>query len=314
MELVVGDVCDGPRMAAAACECTYVFHAAAAMTGNLEQRRKVNVEGTRAVMNGAAEARVRRVVHVSTIGVYGLDTTGDVTESMGPCPARDPYTISKAEGEEVVRQVSEVRSISFAIVRPGNIYGPGSTYWTGSMFKLVRRGAVLFPGDGRGTNPLIHVDDLLDLLLLCAVAPEAHGEAFNATPDHSPSWRELLLDYASLAGHQRWWRIPLWPLQLLTRLIALLSPSSSPWRDAPGLLRFMTSADCHYRNQKARQVLGWRPKVALAEGVLGTAPWLRSQGLLAPSPVTETQGRTSRVKGAHEARSEGAHSGGDVDA
>jgi nucleoside-diphosphate-sugar epimerase len=281
VELMVGDVTDAACVAAAARDCTYVFHAAAAMKGNLELRREVNVEGTRAVMNAAAEAGVKRVVHVSTIGVYGLDVSGDVSESMGPRPARDPYTISKAEGEAAVRQIGEARKVSYAIVRPGNIYGPGSTFWTASMFKLVRRGVVFFPGDGRGTNPLIHVDDLIDLLLVCAVAPAAHREAFNATPDHSPSWRDLLLAYAALAGHQRWLAIPLWPLQILARLIAFVSPKSSAGTEMPGLLRFMTSAESHYRNQKARQLLGWQPQVALADGVRQSAPWLRGRGLLA---------------------------------
>lgn len=281
VELVVGDLGDAAALAAAARECTHVFHVAAAMKGDLGLRRQVNVEGTRAVMNAAAEAGVARVVHVSTIGVYGLEVSGDVSESMGPRPARDPYTLSKAEGEAVVRRIGAAREVSYAIVRPGNIYGPGSTYWTASMFKLVRRGVVLFPGDGRGTNPLIHVDDLIDLLLVCAVAPAAHGEAFNATPDRSPSWRDLLLAYAALAGHQRWLALPLWPLRLLARLIALVAPKDSAGTEMPGLLRFMTSAESHYRNRKARQLLGWQPRVALADGVRETAPWLRSQGLLA---------------------------------
>lgn len=281
VEVRAADVRDPASLRGAFAGCAYVIHTAAAMKGALRERRAVNVDGTRNVAEEAATAGVRRVVHISTIGVYGMaDLPTEVTEDMGPRPARDPYTVTKAEGEAVLRSVGAERGLSYCIVRPGNIYGPGSAYWTAAMFKLVKRKAVWFLGDGHATNPLIHIDDLVDLCLACTVAVEAHGKAFNATPDRSPTYRDLLLGYASLVGHQRWVAIPVWPFRIIAWLIALLSRGTSAGKEAKNLLVFMTSANVHYGSEKARRIVGWEPKLGLDAGVRSCAPWLRATGAL----------------------------------
>jgi nucleoside-diphosphate-sugar epimerase len=154
-------------------------------------------------MLAAAQAGVRRVVHVSSAGAYGFRPRGDISEDVPLEPARAAYGISKAEAEDVVRKVALEQELDYGIIRPGFIYGPRSRIWTAGLFRIARRKPTIFVGDGSGSILAIHVDDVVDLMTVLALHPAAARQAFNCTPDPAPTWREFLGAYAALAGHDR---------------------------------------------------------------------------------------------------------------
>ena len=186
-----------------------VFHVAAAMGGAPEKQEKINVEGTRMLAQLAAEAGVRRFVHVSSVAIYGFANLPDmITEETPPSPAAYAYSDTKLRGELALREVSAQSGLEFSIIRPGMIYGPRSNPWTVQMFKLSRRFGVPFIGDGRGNCMPVHIDDVCSLAMLLAEHPNANGEAFNCTPDPGISWRQFLSAYAALKGRKRWIGLP----------------------------------------------------------------------------------------------------------
>jgi nucleoside-diphosphate-sugar epimerase len=203
------------------------------MRGDQALMQMVNVTGTRNVVESAVAAKVERMVPVSTNSIYGYSHNGDVTEDMGPTPGRDAYALTKSEGEAVVREVAETHGLSYSIIRPGNMYGPRSNMWTAGMFKLARRKPTIYLGNGGGTIPVIHIDDIVDLMVLLATHPAADGEAFNATPEPAPTWREFIGGYSKLSGHQKWLGIPLWPVKLIANTVSALVPSNSAAREMP---------------------------------------------------------------------------------
>jgi len=144
IEVVVGDITDRRRMTELIAGCDYVFHCAVDTSGGLPNQRRVNVGGTRNVATAAADGGAARLLHVSTIMVYGYPHGTVVTEEMGPAPSRRPYSITKAEAEEEVQGVGRARGLSFAIVRPGAIYGPRSWAWTAQMFRRASRRPILW--------------------------------------------------------------------------------------------------------------------------------------------------------------------------
>ncbi len=275
IEIVSGDMLDAERMQAVTQGCDYVFHVAAALGGSLSHQRKLNVDGTRHVMQAAAAAGVRRVVHVSTIAVYGYGYTSDVTEDMPQRPGRVPYNVSKSEAEAVVR----ASSVPYSIIRPGMIYGPRSGMWTAFMFNLGKRNPTIFLGDGSGYAHPIYVDDVVDLTVLLATHPVAEHEAFNCAPDPAPTWREFLSGYSRLAGHQRWFGLPVLPLKLLAPAVELALTLRGEPQDVPALIPFLQARKT-YRMDKARRLLGWEAQVSLDEGMRRCEPWLREKGLL----------------------------------
>jgi 2-alkyl-3-oxoalkanoate reductase len=280
IEIVTGDITNADQMIRVTAGCDYVIHAAAATGGSLEAQRLVNVLGTRHVVEAAAVCSVGRIVHVSTIAVYGFRYREDVTEDTPLAPGSDPYSVTKAEAEAALHEVAAQRGISYSIIRPGMIYGPRSSAWTRRMFNVARRKPTIFFGDGSGSAYPIYVDDVVELIALLAVHPAADGEAFNAAPDPSPTWREFLGAYAALAGHNRWLGIPPLLLRPLVALVGILAPRGSRYRDLPDLLSFLC-ANITYRMDKAHQRLDWQPRIRLQEGIESCIPYLKERGLLA---------------------------------
>jgi nucleoside-diphosphate-sugar epimerase len=280
VEIVGGDLQDAAALRKLTEGCSVVFHVAAALGGPLAHQERSNVEGTRQLAQAAGESGVKRVVYVSSIAAYGYGISGVIAEETEPKPGRVAYNITKLQGEQVTREVSKHHGFEYAIIRPGMIYGPGSNAWTRTLFRVAQGWAVLFPGDGSGTAYPIHVDDVVDLILVLGQHPEASGEAFNCAPDPSPTWREWLLGYAQLAGHERWLGLPMWPIRAAAPLIeAILSAQGGP-QDLPALVQYVVTQRT-YSMKKAAERLGWRPKIDLASGLQSCVPWLRQQGLLA---------------------------------
>lgn len=275
IEIVQGDLNSPDALRRAAEGCTVVFHVAAALSGSYEAQYAANVEGTRMLLDAAAQAGVQRFVHVSSISVYGYRVSGDITEATLPVPGADPYPQTKTEAEAVVRS----GSLPFTIIRPGMIYGAGAVNWTGNLFRLAKLKPTPFVGSGQGSAFAIHVDDVVDLMMTAEQHPSAVGETFNCAPDPSPTWREFLGYYARLAGHDRWLALPPVAFTALARGISIISPSNSRLRDLPDQVGFL-QAHITYKMTKAHGLLGWSPRVPLDEGIAECADWLREQGWL----------------------------------
>ena len=276
--LVQGDILDGERMMSVVDGCGTVIHCAAALFGGREVSRRTNVDGT-VLLARAAAAHGARFVHISSMLVYGYGVRGDVRESAPLAPANDHYSRSKADAEIALRELAAETGLPYTIIRPGAIYGPGARLWTGFMFRLANRRPLLFPGSGRGSIPAIFVDDVVRLIIRAAEDEAATGQAFHATPQPAPTCREFLLAYAALAGGNRWFGLPMPLAKLAARVASISAPKGSMRALLPDILDYVNRVVC-YRNDLARERLGWQPQVSLAEGVERCRPWLEERQLL----------------------------------
>ena len=277
VNVVMGDITDPASIAPHMQGVDVVFHVAAALGGDLATQRRINKDGTAHVMRAAADADVGRVVHVSTVSVYGYRYRTDITEDLPLDPGADPYHITKVEAEGMVHEIGAARDLDYTIVRPAMIYGPRSTAWTRTMFNVAKRGIWL--GDGSGSTFPIYVDDVVDLCIVAATHPAAVGQAFNCAPDPSPTWREFLGAYQALMGRDRWIGVPVPILKTLVYGVARLAPGESRLKDLPDLLGLVTG-NITYKTTKARELLGWTASVELEDGINRCVPCLREKGLL----------------------------------
>jgi nucleoside-diphosphate-sugar epimerase len=117
------------------------------------------------------------------------------------------------------------------------------------------------------------------MMIMVATQPTAENEAFNCSADPAPTWREYMQDYSRLAGHQNWLALPVPLARPVVGTIALFAPRHSGFRDLPGLLNLILSGTT-FKTTKARERLGWSPRVTLEEGIARCAPWLREKGWL----------------------------------
>lgn len=273
-----GDVTNRESLRDAVVGSEIVIHCAAS-GGHPDEQRDVNINGTRILAEECGFAGVKRLVHISTIAVYGFSRRGKLTEETKPSPGAYAYARTKFAGENAVREVSLHTGLQYVIVRPGMIYGPGSVSWTDALFRYAKRNPIIFPGDGSGSAHPIFIDDVIDMLVRVCDDESLHGEVFNCSPDPTPTWREWLLGYAKLAGHQNWVSIPPFLAKTGAGIVMGFAPPASLGRDLPELVdQFLSQVT--YSTAKAKAKLGWTQKVSLADGIERCIPYLREKGLL----------------------------------
>ncbi len=193
-------------------------------------------------------------------------------------PDHTAYSKTKVEGERVLREVAQGTGLHYTIVRPGAIYGPRG-HWTRTIYSVARRNPIWFIGPGTGVLPLIYMDDLLEECWLCATCPTAEGEAFNAAYAPHPTIQHILQAFAIKTSRPRYIGLPLAPVKLLARILAMAAPASGDIKNLPDLVDKLV-LPVHYSMEKAQRLLGWQPSVVLEEGVQKSIPWMKEAGLL----------------------------------
>lgn len=281
VEALTGDIRDVPLVRRAVEGVDLVYHLAAVFRRAgvpASEYRAVHVDATRQLVEAAADSGVRRIVHCSTVGVHG-DVRGDgpATEDA-PFHPMDIYQQTKLEGEWMARETARRTGVPLTVVRPGPIYGPGDR----RLFKLIggvarRRFKIL--GDGRPRFQMVYVDDLIEGFRLAGEHPDAAGRIYIITGREAPTLRELVDEIAEIAEVPApRLRLPVWPFWLLG---AACEAVCVPLRIEPPIFRrrvkFFTS-NRWFDTSRARQELGYVPKVPLREGLARTIESYRRLG------------------------------------
>jgi nucleoside-diphosphate-sugar epimerase len=276
---VLGNADDARRLVEG---CEGVLHVAAVYrtAGHPDSYyREVNVEGTRRLLESALAAGVRRFVHTSTVGVHG-HVVNPPCDEEGPIAPSDIYQATKAEADQLAREFGRSQALEVAIVRPGAIYGPAETRLL-KVFKGIARGRYAVVGSGKPHYHLVYIDDLVDGFLLALDRREAAGETFIIAGPRSISQDDLAREVAKATGGSVWpFHIPAWPIQ---RLGDLVEAVSVPLGLEPPIHRRRVDFWVKNRSfsiEKARQKLGYDPKVDVAAGIERTARWYREHGWL----------------------------------
>lgn len=280
MELRAGDLTDRDAVARAVAGCNVVYHIAAmyreAKHGD-EMYRRVNVDGTRHIVEEARRAKVGRVVHCSTVGVHG-DVAVPASESAPFAPG-DIYQQTKLEAELLVSALMR-DGFPGVIFRPVGIHGPGDLRFL-KLFRTVARGQFRMIGSGDVLYHMTYIDDLVNGIILCGEHPAALGQTYILSGPRYTTLNELVEAIAvAVERPVPRGRIPLFPVKVAARMCEMLC---KPLGMEPPLhmrrLDFFIK-DRGFTSAKAHRELGYVPRVALADGLAHTAHWYRKQGLL----------------------------------
>ncbi len=264
-----GDVTDAQALDALFAGVDLVFHAAAVVAedGPAALYERVNNQGTRAVCEAARRAGVRRLIHLSSIMVYGFDYPSEVTEDGPFNVAGNLYNETKLSSERIALQYNvPERGLGVIVIRPGDVYGAGSVPWVLRPLQMMQRHQFVLPMMGRGLINHVHVDNLIDGILL-AHAQDRCGEVFNITDDQATSCREFFAFHLRMLG--RSW-VPVLPSALVLALVGLmdvvLPRLGQPSPARPAAIRFLMrrhKVSC----ARAREVLGYAPAISLQQGM-----------------------------------------------
>ncbi|MCC6849296.1 MAG: NAD-dependent epimerase/dehydratase family protein [Deltaproteobacteria bacterium] len=255
-----------------------VIHTAArvGMSGDEAAYWRANCLATRHVLDAAAAAGVRRLVHLSSIVAFGFDYPDGVDERHPLRPNGVPYVDTKVASEQAVLQAHAAGEIACAIVRPGDVYGPGSHFWTTSPLRSIAAGRLVLPAMGEGQLSPVFVDDLVDGIMRAGAAPEAAGQVFTVTGGETVTASVFFGHYARMLGKAS---VPAAPTPLVLALAATVGRMIGDGDVTPAAVRYIARRG-GYSIAKARARLGYRPAVDLAEGMRRIEEWARATGLV----------------------------------
>jgi len=200
INMIHGDVLDTDSLSAAAQDCDVIFNCMAATDGSEAKQRRVNFEGTRNVFETALRVGCGRVVHISTIMVYGAAADGDLDETAPRKYSGDVYSDSKLDAEKLAFEYAEKRRLQVAIIQPTVVFGPFGPAWTTRVLGDAKNGRVILVDGGSGLCNAVYVDDIVSALLLAAVRDEAVGEAFLISGAAPVTWQEFYSAYEEMLG------------------------------------------------------------------------------------------------------------------
>jgi nucleoside-diphosphate-sugar epimerase len=200
IRMIRGDITDLDAVEKAVDGCEFVFHCAYDFAGDVKHRRAVSVKGTENVAEASLNAGAARVVHVSTVSVYGTPD-GDLDETCPRNRSGEIYADTKLEAENLMLRHHHEHGLPVAIVQPTIIYGPFSRPWTIGIVNQLRNGPVALPADAALCNS-VYIDDVVDGMILAALNDDAVGESFLISGHEPVSWIEFFGEYERILGTQ----------------------------------------------------------------------------------------------------------------
>jgi 2-alkyl-3-oxoalkanoate reductase len=288
---VLADVADAEAVQAAVAGHDAVVHLAAKVNvvGPEVEYLRVNVAGTRAVVDACLAAGVERLVHVSTPSVAhpGRSLVGRGADPADPATARGPYARSKALAEQLALG-ADSDTLAVLAIRPHLVWGPGDRQLIARVVDRARQGRLPLIGSGAALIDTTYVTNAVDALVAALDrCTAARGRALVVTNGEPRPVAEMLAAVCRAAG------APVPTRHVPTRLARAggaavesvwalrdrFSPAG-PTQEDPPLTRFLVEqlSTAHWFDQRlTREVLRWRPRVTIDEGLAELQRWYAAQ-------------------------------------
>ena len=228
----------------------------------LSEFRKVNVGGTENLVSIAVRSGIRRFIYVSSIGVNGNATEKRPFLADDPPNWHNPYSQSKWEAEERLREIATGTTMEWVVVRPPLVYGPWAKGNFLALLKCVSYGIPLPLGSVHNSRSLVSVFNLSDLLCLLVDHPAAANNRFLVSDSEDISTPDLVRRIA--AALHRSPRIVRCPEAFLLTAGTLLRRKDAVQRLCSSLV---------LDKRKTREILGWNPPTTFDFGLERTAEW-----------------------------------------
>lgn len=271
--VVVGDIGPETDWRAALADVGAVVHLAARVhrlhddaADPLAAFRRANTAATESLAKAAIEAKVRRLVFLSTVKIHGETSRGHALVESDPANPKDAYAISKWEAEQALGRVAAASDLEIVVLRPPLVYGPGVK---GNMRRLLRwidQGVPLPLAGIANRRSLIGLANLVEAICHALIQPGIAGEAFLVSDGTDVSTPALVRHIARALGKKA--RLLPCPPAALRGLARLAGREQALDRLTDSLV---------INPEKAMRRLGWRPNVALDRELAAMAAWWRQR-------------------------------------
>jgi nucleoside-diphosphate-sugar epimerase len=282
VEIVDGDLRDPRAVGRAVKDVTIVYHCAAKVSdwGPWREFEDEAVRSTHNIVAACMLAKVSRLLHVSSISVYGHPKLGDGVRITEDTPLGqgfwmwDYYPRAKLIAEEIARECPAT-----TIVRPSWLYGPRDRVTIPRVIPALLQKRAPIIGAGENYLNIIYAGDVAAGIILAANHPDARGQAYNICSEGEVKQKDLLnaltdaLSLPRVTKHVPYWQAIRYAF-VLEALAKLLRRSKPPAITRRAI--YLIGRSTQYSTQKARTELGWKPQVNIAEGVRRTLEWFCS--------------------------------------
>jgi nucleoside-diphosphate-sugar epimerase len=279
VDLLEGDLQKPESLPRAVAGADVVYHCAARVGewGPWRQYQEQIIDATANLFAACQTAGVGRVLHVSSIIVYGHPKLrADLYTEDEPLGQNlwvwDHYCRAKIRAEEICRAYRG----DWTVVRPSWIYGPRDRTTLPRVLKALRAGRVAIIGDGENLLNIVHAADVAAGAILAANHPEARGRAYNLSSEGEMTQRAFLGHLTAALGlppirRRLPYGFAFWGgflAECIGRVIRLRRP--------PHFTRYavaLIGRPTRFSIERARTELGWSPRVNILDGVRETLEW-----------------------------------------
>lgn len=275
LEVINGNLLSRDVCASATRGVAVVYHLAAGIEKTFPGCFLNSAVATRNLLEAViAAGNVKRFVNISSLAVYSNAhiRRGAVLDETCPIDTHlveryDPYAYGKAKQDEIVREYGSVHALPYVIVRPGITFGPGKTKIPGRV-GIDTFGVFLHLGLGN-VMPLTYVENCAEAIVLAGLTPGIEGEEVNIVDDDLPRSRTFLRQYKRTVKRIRTIPVPYSVFYLFNSAWEKYSAWSGG--QLPPVFNRRT-CEAYYKgqtfsNQKAKTLLGWRPRVGMSEAL-----------------------------------------------
>lgn len=282
VDIVLGSITDKDVIKEAVNGVKKVYHLAANWrTAGVPDKVywDVNVGGTRNLLEASIKENIERFVHCSTMGVHGHVDEIPSNENTRYNPG-DIYQVTKLEAEKLALNFYKEKGLPVSVIRPCAIYGPGDMRLL-KMFRAIAKKRFIMLGSGETLYHMVYVTDLAEGFRLAADKEKAIGGAFLIGGEEYISLNKLAKMIAKEIGvSPPKIHFPVWPVELLGTIVEKIC---IPLKIEPPIYKrrvlFFTK-DRAFDISKAKNILGYKPKVNLITGIKKTVKWYRDRGYL----------------------------------
>jgi len=283
VEIFRGDLNDHDSIYEAVKGVDKIFHSAA-MVGDWvprEEAFRVNVDGTRQLLEAASKEKVKRFVFISSLAVLGMKNHHKTPSHAERIKTGDVYADTKIDSEELVVKYGMSNNIPVTAIRPGFVFGPRDNKVIPRLVDFLKRGKYIFVGSGRNKINMIYVENLSDIVIKASCSDKAVGQVYNVTNDSGMTMMDLVYMASDLWGYRKPAKhVPkafAYFLCSVLEFFAKITNAKEPPLLNKTRLKFL-SLNLDFDISKIKKDLGYRPKIDMLEGLKRTKQWMEENG------------------------------------
>ena len=286
-EIVDGDLGRSESLEKSCDGATVIVHCAAKVGdwGRTEDYRRINVDGTRSLLDTALKSgALRRWIQISSLGVYaGTDHYGTDETTLPNAAGIDGYTLTKVESEQLVMEYIRRHQLPAVILRPGFVYGPRDRTVLPPLMEKLSTGKFAYLG---ATDKLMNntfVGNLCEAIWLGIDCTDQIGEVFNIRDPRAVSKKEFMDTICDAAGYESPLKVVPLPVAkflagALEKIWKLRGKQSAPLVNS-ARIKFL-GLNLDFSIEKAMGQLGYSPSVDFADAMKQTVKWFQTQDQL----------------------------------